>query len=140
MQYDLHILMKKVEYYWVGQKSVANLLTSIWGVDGKGIQLFTNVLRGDGYGFHSFYNTSRELESEPSTPTTPHSSRNSIIGRPYSLGYRIGIEPSSPHSQSWMEMEGESRWQTSLDQTDINSIYIPLDFYPLGNYTAFIFF
>ncbi|CAO3613910.1 unnamed protein product [Cunninghamella echinulata] len=132
MQYDLHVLMKKVEYYWVGQKSVANLLTSIWGVDGKGIRLFTNVLRGDGYGFHSFYNASRELESEPSTPTTPHSSRNSIIGRPYSLGYRIGIEPSSPHSQSWMEMEGESRWQTSLDQTDINSIYIPLDFYPLA--------
>lgn len=124
--------MKNVEYYWIGQKSIANLLTSIWGVDGKGIRLFTNLLRGDGYGFHSFYNT-RDLESEPSTPTTPHSSRNSIIGKPYSLGYRIGIEPSSPHSQSWLEMEGESRWQISLDQIDTNSIYIPLDFYPLGN-------
>lgn len=92
--------------------------------------MFTNVLRGDGYGFQAF---SKEMmmmtESEPSTPTTP--SYPPYGARPYSLGHRIGIEPTSPHS--WMEMEGESRWQTSLDQLEEKAIYIPLDFYPHGN-------
>jgi hypothetical protein len=93
--------------------------------------VFTNVLRGDGYGFQAF---SKEMmmmmttESEPSTPTTP--SYPPYGARPYSLGHRIGIEPTSPHS--WLEMEGESRWQTSLDQLEKKAIYIPLDFYPHG--------
>ncbi|SAM06352.1 hypothetical protein [Absidia glauca] len=127
--FDLHVLMEKVEYYWVGQKSIANLWTSIWAVDGQGVKVFTNVLRGDGYGFQAF---SKEMmmtmttESEPSTPTTP--SYPPYGARPYSLGHRIGIEPTSPHS--WLEMEGESRWQTSLDQLEKRAIYIPLDFYP----------
>ncbi|KAI8335438.1 RIC1-domain-containing protein [Chlamydoabsidia padenii] len=124
--YDLHVLMENVEYYWVGQKSVANLWTSIWAVNGQGVKVFTNVLRSDGYGFQAFNKDNVLAESEPSTPTTPI---NAYYGaRPYSLGHRIGAEPTSPHS--WMEMEGESRWQTTLDQLDIKAIYIPLDFYP----------
>ncbi|ORZ10211.1 RIC1-domain-containing protein [Absidia repens] len=134
--YDLHVLMEEVEYYWVGQKSVANLWTSIWAVDGRGVKVFTNVMRGDGYGFQAFNKENMmTMESEPSTPTTPIGSGNGfqyrdIGARPYSLGYRIGIEPTSPHSQSWMEMEGESRWQTDLHQLTSKAIYIPLDFYP----------
>ncbi|KAI8089450.1 RIC1-domain-containing protein [Halteromyces radiatus] len=136
--YDSHVLMEKVEYYWIGQKGIANLWTSIWAVDGKGVKVFTNVLRGEGYGFYAFNKDHNMtiLESEPSTPTTPIGPGSNgyhyrdIGARPYSLGYRIGVEPSSPHSQCWMDMEGESKWQTDLHQLEANAIYIPLDFYP----------
>ncbi|ORX51228.1 RIC1-domain-containing protein [Hesseltinella vesiculosa] len=134
--YDLQFLMDKVECYWVGQKSISNLLTSIWAINGKGVKVFSNVLRSDGYGFHSF-NRESYFESEPTTPTSPngnfftsHNRRSSYTGKPYSLGYHIGVEPSSPHSHSWLDIEGESRWQTDLTQLQENSIYIPLDFYP----------
>jgi hypothetical protein len=35
--------MEKVEYYWVGQKSIANLWTSIWAVDGQGVKVKTSI-------------------------------------------------------------------------------------------------
>ncbi|KAI9252811.1 RIC1-domain-containing protein [Phascolomyces articulosus] len=55
-QYDLHVLSDKVEYYWIGRKSIANLLTSLWIVDGKGVKVFANLLRSDDYGFNTFSN------------------------------------------------------------------------------------
>lgn len=91
--------------------------------------MFPNLLRGDDYGFSSFANDT--LESEPSTPTTPGMlAARANIGRPYSLGYRIGPEPDSP-SMSVVEMDGFSRWRIpSFKQLEEGTIYIPLDFYP----------
>ncbi|KAJ8656341.1 hypothetical protein O0I10_007906 [Lichtheimia ornata] len=128
-QYDLHILSDKTEYYWIGRRSVANLCTSIWVVDGKGVKVFANLLRGDDYGFSTFSND--PFESEPSTPTTPGIlAARANLGRPYSLGYHIGPEPVSP-SMSVVEMDGFSRWRIpSIRQLDEGTIYIPLDFYP----------
>lgn len=40
--YDLNVLCEKTEYYWISRKSVANLWTSIWAIDGKGIMV--NIL------------------------------------------------------------------------------------------------
>ncbi|KAI9317719.1 RIC1-domain-containing protein [Dichotomocladium elegans] len=129
-QYDLHVLSDKTEYYWIGRKSIANLCTSIWLVDGKGVKMFANLLRGEDYGFSSF-STNDPFESEPSTPTTPGLlAMRASIGRPYSLGYHIGPEPASP-SMSVIEMDGYSRWRIpSIRVLDEGTIYIPLDFYP----------
>ena len=128
-QYDLHVLSDKVEYYWIGRKSIANLLTSLWIVDGKGVKVFANLLRSDDYGFNTFSND--PFESEPSTPTTPgYLAARANIGRPYSLGFHIGPEPLSP-SMSVVEMDGYSRWRIpSIQQLDEGTIHIPLDFYP----------
>ncbi|KAI8142660.1 RIC1-domain-containing protein [Fennellomyces sp. T-0311] len=128
-QYDLHVLSDKTEYYWIGRKSIANLWTSIWVVDGKGVKVYANLLRSDDYGFNTF--TNDPFESEPSTPTTPGIlAARANIGRPYSLGFRIGPEPLSP-SMSVVEMDGYSSWRIpSIRQLDDGTIYIPLDFYP----------
>ncbi|KAI9489868.1 RIC1-domain-containing protein [Zychaea mexicana] len=128
-QYDLHVLSDKTEYYWIGKKSISNLLTSLWVVDGKGVKVYANLLRSDDYGFNTFSND--PFESEPSTPTTPGIlAARANIGRPYSLGFHIGPEPLSP-SMSVIEMDGFSRWRIpSIRQLDDSTIYIPLDFYP----------
>ncbi|OAD78538.1 hypothetical protein PHYBLDRAFT_163644 [Phycomyces blakesleeanus NRRL 1555(-)] len=127
-QYEIHMLSEKTEYYWIGRKSVANLLTSLWVVDGKGVKLFTNLLRGEDCGFSTF---GKDIyESEPSTPTTPGLfTARGYSGRPFSLGYRIGPEPDSPSAS--VNMEGFSQWRTGdLKFADADAIYIPLDFYP----------
>lgn len=86
------------------------------------------------------YNTNIS-ESEPSTPTTPgllsssSSARNVDVGRPFSLGYRIGPEPNSSSSSSegsMTDMESQCKWRISnLENLNDQAIYIPLDFYPL---------
>ncbi|KAL1935687.1 hypothetical protein VTP01DRAFT_4827 [Rhizomucor pusillus] len=128
-QYELNVLSDKIEYYWIGRKNVANLCTSLWAVNGHGIKVFANLLRSEEFGFNATSNDI--LESEPTTPTTPSLlAARATLGRPYSLGYRIGPEPASP-SMSVVEMEGYSRWRIpSLKQLDEGTIYIPLDFYP----------
>ncbi|KAI7868750.1 RIC1-domain-containing protein [Spinellus fusiger] len=127
-QYELHILSEKTEYYWIGRKSIANLLTSLWAVDGKGIKVFTNLLRGEE---HSLSTCANDVyESEPSTPTTPSVfSAKKYIGKPFSLGYRVGQElDPSPAS---IDVEGFSRWTTrNLKYVVPDTIHIPLDFYP----------
>ncbi|KAF7732832.1 hypothetical protein EC973_000108 [Apophysomyces ossiformis] len=129
IRYELYVLADKIEYYWVGRKSVANMSTSLWAVTGSGIKIFTNLLRGDEYSFRSFAHD--VTDSEPSTPTTPgFLASRANIGRPYSLGYRIGAEPTSP-SASIVGIDGYSRWQTDSPKQLIEDvIYIPLDFYP----------
>ncbi|KAG0167795.1 hypothetical protein DFQ28_002894 [Apophysomyces sp. BC1034] len=129
IRYELHVLADKIEYYWVGRRSVANMSTSLWAVTGCGIKIFANLLRGDDYSFRSFANDT--IDSEPSTPTTPGFLTSRIsIGRPYSLGYHIGPEPTSP-SASIIGMDGYSHWQTdNPKQLAEDAIYIPLDFYP----------
>ncbi|KAI9028097.1 RIC1-domain-containing protein [Phycomyces nitens] len=127
-QYEIHMLSEKTEYYWIGRKSVANLLTSLWVVNGKGVKLFTNLLRGEDCGFSTF---GKDIyESEPSTPTTPGLfTTRGYAGRPFSLGYRIGPEPDSPSAS--VNMEGFSQWRTgNLKFADSDAIHIPLDFYP----------
>ncbi|KAI8882813.1 RIC1-domain-containing protein [Backusella circina FSU 941] len=130
-QYDIHTISQKSEYYWIGKKSVNNMRTSLWVADGKGLKVFTNLLLSDNFGFNSISNDS--YESEPSTPTTPAMlSNRSDLGRPFSLGYRIGPEPVSP-SASIADLEGYSKWKiASFDDLNANTIYTPLDFYPLS--------
>ncbi|KAI8384220.1 RIC1-domain-containing protein [Radiomyces spectabilis] len=129
-QYDLHVLSDNIEYYWIGRKSIANLRTSLWLIDGKGIKLLTNLLRGESD--DAFNRMTHDIfESEPSTPTTPgFFAAKSNLGQPYSLGYRINPETSSPNA-SIIELEGVSRWRIdTLEEANLQALYIPLDSYP----------
>lgn len=134
-QFDVHIIHQKTEYYWIGKRSIDNLITSLWIADGKGLKTFTNLLLGRDFDYNTY--NQDILESEPSTPTTPgflSSSTGNIadMGRPFSLGYRMGEGNSISPSASMADMNDGSKWRTSdFDNLDKLSIYIPLDFYPL---------
>ncbi|CAO0800336.1 unnamed protein product [Mucor circinelloides] len=137
--FDIHNIHHKAEYYWIGKKSIDNLVTSLWIADGKGLKTFTNLLLEPDFDF-STYNTNVP-QSEPSTPTTPgllsssSSARNVDIGRPFSLGYRIGPEPNSRSSSegSLSDMEHQCKWRiANFEKLSDQAIYIPLDFYPLS--------
>ncbi|KAF1806307.1 RIC1-domain-containing protein [Mucor lusitanicus] len=140
--FDIHNIHAKAEYYWVGKKSIDNLVTSLWIADGKGLKTFTNLLLPPDFDF-STYNTNVP-ESEPSTPTTPgllsssSSARNVDMGRPFSLGYRIGPEPHSRSSSSAEGslsdgMDDQCKWRIAhFEKLSDQAIYIPLDFYPLS--------
>ncbi|OAD01955.1 hypothetical protein MUCCIDRAFT_144086 [Mucor lusitanicus CBS 277.49] len=54
--FDIHNIHAKAEYYWVGKKSIDNLVTSLWIADGKGLKTFTNLLLPPDFDF-STYNT-----------------------------------------------------------------------------------
>lgn len=131
----MHIIHQKAEYYWIGRKSVDNLITSLWIADGKGLKAFTNLLLGRDFDYQR-YNQDNNSDSEPSTPTTPGFLSSSSVnvadmGRPFSLGYRMGPDSMSP-SISMGDIDDCSQWRTSdFDRLSDLSIYIPLDFYPL---------
>lgn len=130
----MHIIHQKAEYYWIGKKSIDNLITSLWIADGKGLKTFTNLLLGRDFDYNTY--NQDVSDSEPSTPTTPGFLSSSSVnvadmGRPYSLGYRMGPDGISP-SNSMGEIDECSKWRTSdFDNLNNLSIYIPLDFYPL---------
>lgn len=116
------------------------MVTSLWIADGKGLKTFTNLLLEPDFDFNT-YNTNVS-ESEPSTPTTPgllsssSSARNVDVGRPFSLGYRIGPEPHSRSSSSEGslsdDMENQCKWRiANFEKLNDQAVYIPLDFYPL---------
>jgi hypothetical protein len=136
----MHMLHQKCEYYWIGRKSVDNLITSLWIADGKGLLTFTNILLGRDFDYNTF-NQEIAFESEPSTPTTPgflSSSTGNIadMGRPFSLGYGIGAGEGPDNTSSTASIpdinDGSTKWRTSdFDNLNNLSIYIPLDFYPL---------
>ncbi|KAL0573933.1 hypothetical protein ABG067_009170, partial [Albugo candida] len=65
----MHILHQKTEYYWIGKKSIDNLITSIWIADGKGLMTMTNLLLPRDFDYSQ--QQQNIMESEPSTPTTP---------------------------------------------------------------------
>ncbi|KAI8087829.1 RIC1-domain-containing protein [Gilbertella persicaria] len=132
--FDIHIIHHQAEYYWIGKKRIENLITSLWIADGKGLKVCINLLLSKDFDYTAFEND----ESEPSTPTTPgvlsssSSARNFDIGKPYSLGYRIGSEPLSP-SASMADVETYTKWIIhDFDSLSSQAIYIPLDFYPLS--------
>ncbi|KAI8641262.1 RIC1-domain-containing protein [Parasitella parasitica] len=138
--FDIHNIHHKAEYYWIGRKSVDNMVTSLWIADGKGLKIFTNLLLEFDFDFTT-YNTNVP-ESEPSTPTTPgilsssSSARNIDIGRPFSLGYRIGPEPGSSSASpegSITDTESQCKWRINhFKNLHDQAVYIPLDFYPLS--------
>lgn len=127
----MHILHQKAEYYWIGKKSIDNLITSLWVADGKGLMTFTNILLGRDFDYTSY--SQESIESEPSTPTTPGfilPNMNVDVGKPFSLGYRISHE-----DMAIGDIDECTKWTTSdFDKLDNLSIYIPLDFYPLCKY------
>lgn len=128
----MHIIHERAEYYWIGKKSIDNLITSLWVADGKGLMTFTNILLGHDFDYTAY--SQDLLESEPSTPTTPgflSSSSQVDMGKPFSLGYRI-----SHDDMAIGDIDECTKWRTSdFDKLDHLSIYIPLDFYPLCKYT-----
>ncbi|CEP10533.1 hypothetical protein [Parasitella parasitica] len=140
LPFDVHNIHHKAEYYWIGKKSVDNMVTSLWIADGKGLKAITNLLLEPDFDY-STYNSNLP-ESEPSTPTTPgilsasSSARNIDIGRPFSLGYRIGSEPNSSNASpegSITDTESQCKWRIShFKNLHDQAVFIPLDFYPLS--------
>ncbi|KAI8327314.1 RIC1-domain-containing protein [Blakeslea trispora] len=135
-QFDLHALHHQTEYYYIGRKHIENLITSLWIVDGKGLKTITNLLLSKDFDYTLLDNDLYEYE--PSTPTTPgvmssaSSARNFDVGKPYSLGYRIDQELLSP-SASMTDIETHVKWRIdNFEDLKSQSIYIPLDFYPLS--------
>ena len=130
----MHILHHKTEFYWIGKRNIDNMVTSLWIADGKGLLTITNLLLPHNFD-HNTYNQTM-MESEPSTPTTPgfllNSSAPTDVGKPFSLGYRMDHDIPG--------VDECARWQTSdFDQLEKNSVYIPLDFYPLCKLTSMQF-
>ncbi|GAA5814889.1 hypothetical protein MFLAVUS_008392 [Mucor flavus] len=127
-QFDMHIIHQKAEYYWIGKKSIDNLITSLWVADGKGLMTLTNILLGYDFDYTTY---SQNSESEPSTPTTPGflaTTGTADVGKPFSLGYRITHD-----DMAIGDIDECTKWRTSdFDKLDYLSIYIPLDFYPLS--------
>lgn len=135
--FDIHIIHQRAEYYWIGKKSIENLVTSLWIADGKGLKTFTNLLLEPDFDFAT-YNANMP-DSEPSTPITPGllssslSARNVDIGRPFSLGYHTEPEHDNNNLEGFMtDMENRCKWRIGhFDNLSEQAIYIPLDFYPL---------
>ncbi|KAI7899477.1 RIC1-domain-containing protein [Cokeromyces recurvatus] len=113
--FHMYIIHEKTEYYWIGKKSIENMITSLWITDGKGLKVFTNVLLGPDFDFNTYNNDIPE--SEPTTPITPCFMKNEI-GKPFSLG-----------SESMINMNSCRKWNTNNFN---QAIYIPLDFYPIS--------
>ncbi|CAH1760958.1 9346_t:CDS:10 [Entrophospora sp. SA101] len=43
VQYDLHILADKIEFYWMSTKGIGSLKNSLWACDGQGIRIWMNI-------------------------------------------------------------------------------------------------
>lgn len=123
--FDVHVISNNSEYYWIGKRSVENLQTSLWIMNGGGLIVFANFLLPDEFdaGSHIY------SESEPTTPTTPgYLSSGQDTGRPFSLGYQIDHEPGYSSL-----VEARTCWKIdSLDNLNKEAIYMPLDFYPIS--------
>lgn len=122
--FKAHIMSQNTEYYWIGKRSVENLRTSLWIMNGRGLKVFTNFLLPDEFEVSSNIYS----ESEPTTPTTPgYLSPRHDVGRPFTLGYHMDHEPESPTLT-----EARIRWRIDdLENLNKEAIYMPLDFYPI---------
>ncbi|KAG0941132.1 hypothetical protein G6F32_008538 [Rhizopus arrhizus] len=123
--FKAHIMSQNTEYYWIGKRSVENLRTSLWIMNGRGLKVFTNFLLPDEFEVSSNIYS----ESEPTTPTTPgYLSPRHDVGRPFTLGYHMDHEPESPTLT-----EARIRWRIDdLENLNKEAIYMPLDFYPIS--------
>ncbi|CAG8513882.1 710_t:CDS:10 [Ambispora leptoticha] len=43
VQYDLHVLADKIEFYWMANRGVGSLKNSLWACDGKGVKIWMNI-------------------------------------------------------------------------------------------------
>ncbi|EIE89489.1 hypothetical protein RO3G_14200 [Rhizopus delemar RA 99-880] len=123
--FKAYIMSQNTEYYWIGKRSVENLRTSLWIMNGRGLKVFTNFLLPDEFEVSSNIYS----ESEPTTPTTPgYLSPRHDVGRPFTLGYHMDHEPESPPLT-----ETRTRWRIDdLENLNKEAIYMPLDFYPIS--------
>ncbi|KAI9251182.1 RIC1-domain-containing protein [Sporodiniella umbellata] len=123
--YEIHIIANNAEYYWIGERCVENLQTSLWVMNGGGLKVFTNFLLPEEYDANSHTYS----ESEPTTPTTPGwLSPRQDTGRPFSLSYQI------EHEASYTSLvRARSSWKIdSFDNLSKEAVHIPLDFYPIS--------
>ncbi|CAG8494402.1 685_t:CDS:10 [Rhizophagus irregularis] len=43
VQYDLHILADKIEFYWMSTRGIGSLKNSLWACDGQGVKIWMNI-------------------------------------------------------------------------------------------------
>ncbi|CAG8487730.1 7760_t:CDS:10 [Ambispora gerdemannii] len=43
VQYDLHVLADKIEFYWMANRGVGSLKNSLWACDGQGVKIWMNI-------------------------------------------------------------------------------------------------
>ena len=43
MQYDLHVLADKIEFYWMANRGIGSLKNSLWACDGTGVNIWMDV-------------------------------------------------------------------------------------------------
>ncbi|CAG8511585.1 12925_t:CDS:10 [Acaulospora morrowiae] len=43
VQYDLHVLADKIEFYWMSTRGIGSLKNSLWACDGQGVKIWMNI-------------------------------------------------------------------------------------------------
>ncbi|RUP50766.1 hypothetical protein BC936DRAFT_137723 [Jimgerdemannia flammicorona] len=113
--FDLYILADMVECYWIGNKVVGNLESSIWAVDGQGIKIFTNLFDADAFNVDSTFIIEEDSAIEPLS--------SSDMDRLRSETSSLMSLPTSP----------PPRWKVlDLSMASEYALHVRLDFYPLS--------
>ncbi|CAG8583458.1 7988_t:CDS:10, partial [Racocetra persica] len=103
VQYDLHILADKIEFYWMSTRGIGSLKNSLWACDSQGVKIWMNIWSNE--------ETAKDWQSDVLLSATKESLRIKLEFYPLSVlldkGIIVGVQQQTSFRQS-LDLEGES--------------------------------
>ncbi|RHZ64136.1 hypothetical protein Glove_326g54 [Diversispora epigaea] len=96
VQYDLHILADKIEFYWMSTRGIGSLKNSLWACDGQGVKIWMNIWSNE--------ESARDWQDDVLLSSTKESLRISLEFYPLSVlldkGIIVGVQQQTSIRQS----------------------------------------
>ncbi|CAG8584243.1 5233_t:CDS:10 [Funneliformis caledonium] len=96
VQYDLHILADKIEFYWMSTRGIGSLKNSLWACDGQGVKIWMNIWSNE--------ESARDWQNDVLLSATKECLRISLEFYPLSVlldkGIIVGVQQQTSIRQS----------------------------------------
>ncbi|PKC14198.1 RIC1-domain-containing protein [Rhizophagus irregularis] len=96
VQYDLHILADKIEFYWMSTRGIGSLKNSLWACDGQGVKIWMNIWSNE--------ESARDRQNDVLLSATKECLRISLEFYPLSVlldkGIIVGVQQQTSIRQS----------------------------------------
>ncbi|CAG8600077.1 32678_t:CDS:10 [Gigaspora margarita] len=96
VQYDLHILADKIEFYWMSTRGIGSLKNSLWACDSQGVKIWMNIWSNE--------ESAKDWQSEVLLSATKECLRIKLEFYPLSVlldkGIIVGVQQQTSFRQS----------------------------------------